>query len=78
MSFRCQITNRLSEPGEKCNKITVQTRPQTYKHKDRETEEEWFSYGTEIVREVNATAQGLRLWESWSEAERESFLKRLS
>lgn len=31
--------------------------------------------GWEIVREINATAEGVRLWESWTPEERAEFLK---
>jgi hypothetical protein len=60
---------------EKCNRIVVQTRPKTYKHWDREKEKEWFSHGTEIVREVNATDEGKRIWDSWTPEQREAWLK---
>ena len=73
--FVCQITNKISKPGEKCHRITVETRARTYKHWDREAEEEWFTQGTEIVRELNATEAGLRMWESWNAEERAAFLK---
>lgn len=64
--------------SEKLNKIVVETRQVEYKHWDRENEEEWFSYGTEIVREINASDEGLALWNSWTPEEREAFVKGLS
>jgi hypothetical protein len=73
--YICQITGKYSKQGEKLNKITVETRPMTYKHWDREAEEEWFSQGTEIVREVNACEEGVKLWDGWTPEEREAFLK---
>lgn len=76
--FMCQITGHYSREGQKCNKVVVQTRAQTYKHWDNENEEEWFTHGTEIVREVNATEEGVRLWESWTEEERAAFVKGLN
>ena len=76
--YRCMITNRLSHPGDKLHKIVAATRPQTYKHWDHEAEEEWFSHGSEIVLELNASEEGVRQWESWTPEERESFLKRLN
>ena len=63
--------------SEKLNKIVVETRSVEYKHWDREAEEEWFSYGTEIVKEISATDEGVRIWESWSPEKREAFLKTL-
>lgn len=33
--------------------------------------------GWEIVREINASEEGVELWESWSPEEREVFLKHL-
>ena len=76
--FLCMVTNKLSKPGEKLNKITIETRIKEYKHYDREAEEEWFTHGTEIVREVNATASGVRVWEAWNEEERAAFVKGLN
>jgi len=78
MSFKCAITNRTSELGEKCNKIVVETRVATYRHWDYEEEAEWFSYGTETVREVSASERGLRLWNSWSDEQKAVFVSKLS
>lgn len=63
--------------SEKLNRIVVQTRQVTYKHWDRENEEEWYSHGTEIVREINASDEGVRIWESLTPEEREEFVKGL-
>jgi hypothetical protein len=76
MSYRCMVTGRLSREGEKLNKIVIETRPREYKHWDREAEEEWFSHGTEIVREINASTAGLELWQSWNAEERAAFAAR--
>lgn len=75
--FKCEITKRLSKPLEKLNKVVVKTRQVEYRHWDRETEEEWFTQGTEIVREVNATEEGLALWNKLTAEEREEFVKGL-
>lgn len=61
--------------SEKLNKIVVETRERTYKQWDRENEEEWLSYGTEIVREINASDEGVKIWESWTQDQRDIFLK---
>lgn len=60
---------------EKLHRIVVETREKTYKHWDRENEEEWFSHGTEIVHEVNATEEGQKLWDSWTSEQRAAFVK---
>lgn len=73
--YRCQITGRLSREGDKLNKIVAQTRIKEYKHRNPETDEEWSSFGTEIVQELNATDAGVELWNTWSEEKRASFLK---
>ena len=75
--FICQVTGRQSRVSEKLNKITVETRAVTYKHWDREAEEEWFSYGTEIVKEIDASDSGLKVWESMSPEDRASHVGRL-
>jgi len=77
MSFKCQITNRTSREGQKLNKIVVETRLVEYEHIDRETDEKWFTKGTQIVREVNASDEGLAIWNSWSEEQRQLFVAKL-
>lgn len=76
--FKCQVTGKQSKLGEKLNKIVVQTRTREYKHWDRENEEEWFSHGTEIVREINASDEGRDIWNSLTPEEREEFVKGLN
>lgn len=70
--FICQVTGKNSKEGEKPNRIVVQTRSKTYKHWDRENEEEWFSHGTEIVKEVNATDEGKAIWEAMTSEQKAS------
>jgi hydrogenase maturation factor HypE len=60
--FICGITKKMSNPGEKVRRLVVQTRTKEYKNYDRETEENWSSFGTEIVKEVNATEEGEAMW----------------
>lgn len=68
-----EIGNKDERGSEKLNKIVVRTRTREYRHWDRENEEEWFSQGTEIVREVNATDEGLAIWNSMTPEQREAF-----
>ena len=87
--FKCAITGKFSRqgnpgtdinppvPGEKLRKIVVQTRNVEYKQWDAENEEQWFSHGTEIVREVNATEEGEAIWNSWTPEEKAAFVQRL-
>jgi hypothetical protein len=74
--YRCAITGKNSREGDKLNRIVVETRSRIYEHKDPETEEKWFSYGTEIVREVNATDAGQELWNTWTAEQKAAFIKR--
>ncbi len=53
--FKCAITGRLSKPGEKCNKIVTERREKEYKRAG-----EIIARGWEVVREINATDEGLR------------------
>jgi len=62
---------------EKLNRIVVETRSVEYKHWDSEAEEYWFSYGTEIVKEINSSEEGLALWNSWTDEKRTAFVKGL-
>ena len=75
--YRCQVTGRVSKLGEACHKIVVETRSRTYRNWDREKEEEWFSQGTEIVREINASEQGVRAWDSMTAEQKAAFVKGL-
>jgi len=69
-------------PGEKLNRIVVKTRERIYtkRVKNEETkqwEEVEIGRGWEIVREINASDEGLALWESWTPEEREAFVDNL-
>jgi len=64
--------------SEKPTKIVVATRPREYKHWDRESEEEWFSYGTEIVKEIDVSEEGLAIWNRMTEEQRTAFVKGLA
>lgn len=81
--YFCQVTKKFSRQGspdtdgEKLNKITVETREVQYKHWDHEAEEEWFSYGTEIVKEINASDNGVQVWDAMSPEQRASLVKSL-
>ena len=65
--FRCGITKRCSRPGEKANKIVIATRKKTYygwirNEETGELEQVEIGHGSEIVSEVNATEEGVRIW----------------
>lgn len=75
--FLCQITGRTSKPIEKLTKIPVAFRNVEYRHWDYDSEEEWFTHGTEIVREINASEEGLLIWSNLTPEEREEFVKGL-
>jgi len=65
--FKCQITGRMSRPGEKVNKIVTATRNKIYYgwFRNEETgrfEQHEVGRGSEIVSEVNATEEGVRVW----------------
>lgn len=71
-------TDEGDRAPEKLNRIVVETRAVQYKHWDREAEEEWFSHGTEIVKECNASDEGVKLWESWTPDQQAAFAKSLA
>lgn len=65
--FRCAITGKMSRPGEKVNKIITESRNKIYYgwFRNEETgrfEQHEVGHGLEIVAEVNASEEGLRLW----------------
>jgi hypothetical protein len=77
--FYCQITGRLSKPGEKQNKVTVETRERVYTKRIRNEEtREWetveIGRGFEIVRELNASDAGEQEWNAMSPEDRQAFL----
>lgn len=80
--YICQVTGKQSKHGEKLNKVVVATRDRNYTKwvKNEETlkwEEVFVAKGWEIVREINASQEGVQLWDSWTPEERETFLKHL-
>ena len=65
--YRCYVTGKMSKPGEKVNKLVIKTRPRTYwgSFQNEETgnvETVEIGHGSEIVREVNVTDEGMRMW----------------
>lgn len=76
--YMCQVTGMFSKPLEKLNKIVIETRNVEYKHWDREAEEEWYSYGTEIVREINASDEGVQVWQNMTPEQQADFVQALS
>lgn len=73
--FVCEVTGNQSKKGEKPQRLVVETRARQYRHWDREAEEEWFSSGFEIVREINASVEGVAIWNSWTDEDRAAFAK---
>ena len=59
MSFICAVTKKPSLKGEKPTRLVVETRPKVYKN--IVDDEVITSYGEEIVREVNVSAEGMQV-----------------
>ena len=79
--FMCQVTKKITKPCEKCNKITLLTRAREYKNsfyneESRRMEETESSFGSEIVLEVNASDEGLAVWNAMNDEDRSSWVKR--
>lgn len=67
--FRCEVTNKLSAPGEKINRIVVKKRPREYfemrlNEETERYEEVRVGIGWEIEKEIIATDEGVRVWKS--------------
>jgi hypothetical protein len=67
--YKCQVTGRMSRPGEKCNKIVTATRERIYytKFRNEETgrwEDVEVGRGWEIVKEINATDEAFKQWDA--------------
>lgn len=77
--FKCGITGKLSDVGEAQHKVVVSKRTKEYSAWRENDDEEWefvkVSSGWEIAKEISATEEGLKLWESWSPTEQENFVK---
>jgi hypothetical protein len=80
--FMCQVTGRMSKPGEKMNRITVAKRERTYSRKEKnEDTGRWedveIGHGWEIVRQIVATDEGVAEWDSMSDAQRKLHLQNI-
>lgn len=78
--FYCQISGHLSKPGVKPERIVVAIRPKNYTRwvRNEETndwEEVIIGSGWEIVKEVNASQEGVAIWNSWNKDQREAYAK---
>jgi hypothetical protein len=65
--YKCEVFGTMSKPGEKCNKIVVEKRAKVYTRKYRDEltgriEEVEVGRGWEIVKEINASDEGVRFW----------------
>lgn len=78
--FICEITGKVSQPGEKLNRITVKTRDRVYLRNEKDIESgEWHEVqvgqGWEIVKQISASEEGVQKWDSMNEHQRNAFLK---
>lgn len=65
--FYCQVTGKLSKPGEKCHKVVTQKAARVYTKMIRDEETRKMvrveiGRGWEIVKEIDASEEGARLW----------------
>ena len=77
--YRCQITGKCSKLGEPLNKVTALTREKVYtKWICDEDTRVWHEVeagrGSEIVLELSLSAEGVAIWNSWSDEDRRLFL----
>lgn len=80
--YICQVSGKLSELGEKLNKIVVASREKVYF--ERRLNEDLRKYetvevgrGTEVVKEINASDEGVIRWNLMSSDERLALLSSL-
>lgn len=80
--YICQVSGKLSELGEKLNKIVVASREKVYF--ERRLNEDLRKYetvevgrGTEVVKEINASDEGVARWNLMSSDERSLLLSSL-
>lgn len=65
---------------EKPTRLVVETRPRIYtkrffNEETREIEVQEVGRGWEVVREINVSEEGLRLWNSWTPAQRDLWVR---
>lgn len=80
--FLCQITGKLTRPGQKVHRLVVQKRDKVYTQKIRNEEtNKWedveVGRGWEIAKEVNASEEGRNIWESWTDEDRAAYAQNL-
>lgn len=80
--FYCQITNQLSQSGEKPSKLVVEKRDRIYTRRVKNEEtREWETivcgHGWEIVKELNASAAGVREWNEMDDSQKTEFVTAL-
>jgi hypothetical protein len=79
--YFCQITGKMSKVGEKLRKVVVATRQREYKNffyneESRRMEESQSSFGTEIVKELNASEDGEAFFLAMNDEDRAAWIKR--
>jgi len=80
--FKDQITGKFSEKGEKCHRLTVAKRSKDYYGYRLDEEQDDYLWqkigsGEEPRLEVNTTEDGIKVWESWSPEQKQSFVQSL-
>jgi hypothetical protein len=65
--YFCEITGKLSKPGQKCHKVITHIAERVYTRMVRDEETHRLvrvevGRGFEIVKEVNASEEGMALW----------------
>lgn len=78
--FKCQVLGRMSKPGEKLNRLVVKSREQSYTQKvweEGELVEIEVGKGWEIVKEINASDEGVKVWNTMTPLQKEQLIKNL-
>lgn len=80
--FVCQISGKLSKPGEKVHKVVIKTRDRVYtarvfNEEIGQVEDVQVGRGWEIVKEVNATYEGYCEWQAMTEDQRAEHLRHM-
>ena len=79
--YKCEITGKMSKPGDKLRKVVAVTRQREYKERvyneeTRRSEELVVGHGWEIVRELNASQEGETIWNSMTPDDQAAWVKR--
>lgn len=78
--YKCCVTGKMTRPHAKMNRLVVQTRPKVYTEwfkEDGEWVEIEIGRGYETVKEIQASDEGVRVFNEMSDLQKDELLRKL-